>query len=172
MSDHVDAGSICIIGIGNGSGYDEYQGYIRAITSVPGGESEPTINATYSDGIGGATQINVLENIEHADLGINDDYWRAQLEENLGDSQPFANTRPVQGQILWVGIYDATEGEYFHHLGIVRAVLGAPTDQEPSLALSYYDKNDNTDNNANSVVPFSEAGSTDDYWADFSSQIA
>lgn len=166
-----EKGQVCIVGIGNGSGYDEHQGYIRAITATPAGPDQPTINATYSTGTGAATQINSLENEEVADLGLNDDYWRQQLPTAVSDSRPFTNTRPVQGQIVWVAIYDATEEEHYFFLAFVRAIPGAPSEPEPNLNVSYLDLRDDSDNNANQIEPFSTAAPTDDYWFDFKGNL-
>lgn len=168
MSEHntftAEPGKIVIYGEWTGSEYQEYQGYIRAVISVPGGEDEPTINLTYSDGVGAASQANVVENIEI--ITGNDDYWRAQFDPVRSDSLPEQITRPVQGDVVWLAIYDTSISEYRFHLGFVRAIPGAPTDQTPNLNVSYYDDIAEADVNANQVVPEPDNTGTDDYWWD------
>lgn len=171
MAIHIRSGAPIIIGVGNGSGYDEFQGYIRAIQSTPQGPDEPTVNATYNDGVGGANQANNLRNIEVADLGANEDYWRAQSPVNISDSRPFTNTRPSQGDIVWVAIYNAVEQEHFFYLGFVRAVIGPPIDQTPVLNVSYYNTDDEVDNNLNNLIPFVELAGSVSYWADFKGEL-
>lgn len=159
-------GKIVIFGEWTGSEYVEHQGYIRTIQSTPGGPNEPTINLSYSNGVNLA-QANNVRNIEIADIGANEDYWRAQFDPQAQDSRPFATQyRPAQGEVVWVAIYDATEAEHFWFLGFVRALVGAPTDDTPILNLSYYDSRAGieADVNANNVDPVEEAGATDNHW--------
>lgn len=159
-------GNIVIYGEWTGSEYVEHQAYIRAIVGNPGGEDEPTINLTYSDGQGGADPVNNVLNIEHLTGDV--DYWRAQFDPYLAASLPYSNTRPAQGEVVWLAVWDTEEEAHGFELAFVRAIPGPPSDQEPRLNLSYYDPAVPGNVNKNNVA--SEADLSDvtgeDFWFD------
>lgn len=164
MAGHtIEPGRVVVFGEWSGSEYVEHQAYIRVVGA--GSEFHPDVNLTYSDGVGAAQPANNVKSIETA--GAGEDYWRYLTQPNVSDSRPFATQyRPAQGEIVWLAIYDATEGEHFFFLGFVRAIPGAPTDQTPRINCSYYDTRPSVADtvNANNVDPVEEAGATDDYW--------
>lgn len=171
MSEHnifnPNPGAIVIYGEWNGSAYVEFQALIRVVISTPAGQNEPTINLSYSDGVGAADIANNVRNIEVSDLGANEDYWRAQFEIRAGDSRPFAtNYRPSQGKIVWIAFYDTAIEEHRFFLAFVRAIPGNPNDQTPNVNLTYFDSRPGVEDsvNANNVLPVEEAGATDSYW--------
>lgn len=157
-------GQIVIYGEWTGSAYVEYEAYVRVV-ATPGSETSD-VSLSYSDGSGAASQANNIANIET--ISSNVDYWRAETQPLLGASQPLATgERPLQGQIVWLLIYDSTEAEYFNFLGFVRAIQGPPTDLEPSINTSYFDTRSSVDAsvNANNVDSVEDVTGTDDYWA-------
>lgn len=156
-------GKIVIYGEWLGTEYVERQAYIKSIVATPAGEDEPTINLRYSNGQGPALNANSVVNIEL--ITGNDDYWRAQFDPVVQDSLPATITRPLQGDIVWLTVWDSTANDDYKALAFVRAIPGAPGNQTPDLQLSYWDVIVEDDVNINNVAPF-DGFSGDDHWFD------
>lgn len=139
MSEHdtfvAERGAAIIFCEWTGSAYVEHQAMIRAITSTPAGPNEPTVNLTYSDGVGATLAANV-PNIETKSGDV--DCWRAIYRKDVNWAlQSQSNTRPMQGQLVWIGIWDPTDEDHAWFLGFVLAVLGAPTLPKPNINATY-----------------------------------
>lgn len=157
-------GRVIIFAEWTGSEYVEHPAYVRAIVGDNTNTDHVEVNLSYNSGVGAATPANNVKNIEQ--LTTDEDYWRWMHQPDLQHSQPFGNTRPLQGEIIWIGVYDPAEGEYYHYLAFVRAIPGPPQDQEPPVNCSYYDSAIDDTVNANVVKPFTEAATDENYWAD------
>lgn len=161
MTSHtLEKGRIIVYGEWTGSEYVEHQALVRAIVGT--GEFHTAINLTYSNGANASPVNNVL-NIE--EITTNVDYWRWLTQPNINNSIPRTITRPVQGQVVWLAVYDSGANDTANFLAFVRAIPGNPSDPEPKLNLSYYDPVTDDSKNANVVVPF-DGSSGDDYWFD------
>lgn len=163
MTDHntLEKGRVVVYGRWTGTEYVEHQAFVRAIVGAD--EFHTAINLTYSNGSGAALPVNNVLNIEQ--LTGNDDYWRWLTQPDVNDSIPRTITRPVQGQVEWIAIFDATTQETTNYLCFVRAIPGAPTNPTPRLNTTYFDPVTDDAVNANNVDPY-DGTSGDDYWFD------
>jgi len=147
-------GRIIIYGEWTGSEYVEHQAYVRAIV----GMNHPfhtEVNLTYSNG-NQATPINNILNIEQ--ITGNEDYWRNQDQPNINDSIPRTVTRPTQGDIVWLTIWDDNIQDDMSVLAFVRSIPGPPQEPEPNLNLSFYDPVADDAGVLNNVAPWAGTG--------------
>lgn len=152
----------------NGSSHDEFRGIIQAVLGAA--DEHPDVNLSYQDGAVSRVANNV-GNIEsfgdEAGLAGND-YWRPNIiDPDPTNSLPWGSTRPAIGDFVWLIEYDTPTQEEIIRPAIVRAVLGAPTDQDPTCNLFYVDPTGSRINveqvDAVDDVAFP---TTADYWAD------
>lgn len=161
--DTLAPGRVIIFGDWTGSEYIEYQAYVRALVGNPELHQHIEVNLTYSSGGGAATPANAVLNIEQ--LTGDTDYWRWLHQPNINDSIPRTITRPLKGQIVWAGIYDAPSDDTFNVLAFVRSIPGPPSEPEPNLNISFYDPRIEDSEIANNVAPF-DGTSGANYWHD------